>query len=84
MTMRTIKPRSRIGDDGILHLDVPTGLTNTRVDVVVVPHPDILAAHDAGKRSHVWQDLIQRTAGSIPDLEEPDSEGDFEVREPIA
>ncbi len=33
--MQSIKMRSRVGEDGILHLDVPVGLTDTDLEVTV-------------------------------------------------
>ena len=37
--MRSILIRSRVGADGILHLDVPSGLADTDVEVTVILQP---------------------------------------------
>ena len=37
--MRSILIRSRVGADGILHLDVPSDLPETEVDVMVIVQP---------------------------------------------
>ncbi|MBZ5563692.1 MAG: hypothetical protein LAP13_14880 [Acidobacteriia bacterium] len=37
--MRSIVMRSRVGPDGMVHLDVPSGLTDTEVEVIVILHP---------------------------------------------
>ncbi len=37
--MQTIKIRSRVGDDGILNLQVPVGTKNQKLDVLIVVQP---------------------------------------------
>ncbi|MBE9113952.1 hypothetical protein IQ273_31775 [Nodosilinea sp. LEGE 07298] len=37
--MESIKVRQHIGQDGILHLDLPVGLTDRDVDVMVIYQP---------------------------------------------
>jgi hypothetical protein len=37
--MRSILIRSRVGADGVLHLDVPSGLAETEVEVTVILQP---------------------------------------------
>ncbi len=37
--MRSIVMRSRSGPDGIVHLDVPSGLREAEVEVIVILHP---------------------------------------------
>jgi hypothetical protein len=37
--MRSILIRSRVGADGILHLDVPSDLVETEVEVIVIVQP---------------------------------------------
>ncbi len=34
--MESIKVRQRVGQDGILHLDIPVGLTDRDVEVMVI------------------------------------------------
>jgi hypothetical protein len=37
--MESIKVRQRVGQDGILHLDIPVGLTDRDVEVMVIYQP---------------------------------------------
>jgi hypothetical protein len=37
--MRTINLHSHVGSDGVLHLDVPVGLADTDLQVVLIVHP---------------------------------------------
>ena len=37
--MESIKVRQHIGPDGVLHLDIPVGLTGQDVDVMVIYQP---------------------------------------------
>ena len=37
--MENIKIRQRVGQDGILHLDIPVGLTDQDVEVMVIYQP---------------------------------------------
>jgi hypothetical protein len=45
--MESIKVRQRVGQDGILHLDIPVGLTDRDVEVMVIYQPvqrEVIAA----------------------------------------
>ena len=37
--MESVKIKQRVGQDGILHLDIPVGLTNREMEVMVVYQP---------------------------------------------
>lgn len=37
--MESIKVRQHIGPDGVLHLDIPVGITGQDIDVVVIYQP---------------------------------------------
>jgi hypothetical protein len=37
--MESIKVRQRVGQDGMLHLDIPVGLTDRDIEVVVIYQP---------------------------------------------
>jgi len=37
--MQSIKVRSRVGADGILHLQIPVGIKDTDLEVIVIFHP---------------------------------------------
>jgi hypothetical protein len=34
--MQSVKVRSRVGADGILHLDIPVGMVNCELEVIVI------------------------------------------------
>ena len=48
-TMESIKVRKHIRQDGILHLDIPVGLTEREVEVMVIYQPVSLDNADQGK-----------------------------------
>lgn len=68
--MQAITLKSHIGSDGILQLQLPDELKNQ--DVMVIIHP----------QTTEWLSILQKTAGSIPDLERS-PQGDYEVRETL-
>ena len=81
MTRKVI--HSRVGPDGVLHLDVPLETDEANREVRII-------FEDAGPDTHPpktqedWQDFIRRTAATITD---PDfrrhEQGEFEQHEPI-
>jgi hypothetical protein len=42
-TMKSIKVRQHIGQDGILHLNIPVGLVEREIDVMVIYQPVLSA-----------------------------------------
>jgi len=68
--MQPITLHSHVGSDGALQLQLPDELKNQDVTVIVRPErPE-------------WLSVLQKTAGSISDLERP-PQGDYEVRESL-
>ncbi len=65
--MQLITLRSYVGSDGLLQLQLPDEFKNH--DVTVVIRPEIPE----------WLSTLQKTAGSIPDLERP-IQGEYEMR----
>jgi hypothetical protein len=55
--MKSITLQFHVGSDGILQLQLPDELKNCNVTVIV--HPE----------QPEWLDVLQKTAGTIPDLE---------------
>lgn len=49
--MQSIKINSYIGSDGMLHLDVPVGLTNQNVEIMVIYQPIDSHVHDNKAKS---------------------------------
>jgi hypothetical protein len=80
--MTRVVIHSKIGPDGVLHLDVPMGTDEANREVRIIVEditPDLAAT-----APEAWYDFIQRTAGSItdPDFRRPE-QGEFEEREPL-
>lgn len=76
--MHSIKLHSHVGEDGILHLDVPVGIADTDLEITVTVQPVIVKTEtDQGKG---WPPgFFEETFGSFKD--DPlviDSEGVFE------
>ena len=81
--MQSIKIRSRVGEDGILHLDIPLGMKDKEVEVMVI-YQSIEAATQTPEDLGYPPGFFEQTYGSCQD--DPiviDSEGDFERREEI-
>ncbi|WP_017653322.1 hypothetical protein [Fortiea contorta] len=83
--MQSIKLRSHVGSDGILHLEIPLGVTDKEIEVMVIyqqlePSAPVKTPEDLG-----WPNgFFEQTYGICQN--DPiviDSEGDFEVREEI-
>jgi hypothetical protein len=68
--MQLITLKFHVGSDGLLQLQLPDELKNQDVTVTILPQ----------KRE--WLSILQRTAGSIPDLKRP-FQGEYEVRESL-
>ncbi len=82
--MDSIKLRSHVGPDGILKLEVPVGITDSDLDVIVSVVP--VGNGDSAKTPEElgWPpNFFEETAGSMPDFPDVDSEGDFETRKPL-
>lgn len=83
--MRSIKLKSRIGPDGILHLDIPVGLTDKDLEVMIIFQAIELKTTASPPKGLGWPPgFFERTAGSIQDetfIRHP--QGDFEEREPF-
>lgn len=81
--MQSITLRSHIGPDGILHLDVPVGIHDAEIEVMVTirpiaPNLDRNLGVDQG-----WPEgFFEKTFGSIPDLER-EPQGELQEREPF-
>jgi hypothetical protein len=91
--MQSIKLKAHVGPDGLLKLEVPIGMFDTELEVLVVVQPVALpkATTTNGDHKPTPEELgwppgfFERTAGALAD--DPliiDSEGDYEVREKLA
>lgn len=77
----TIQFQSRVGDDGVLNVQVNLGRAEAKKDVVITIEPVISDVTHAEALS--WPDFVSQTYGSCAGLERPE-QGLFELREPIA
>jgi hypothetical protein len=75
----------RVGDDGILNVQVNLGRTEARKEVVVTIEP-LSTVDEAQEAAGIaWPDFIERTYGSCAGLGlERHEQGEFELREPLA
>jgi hypothetical protein len=82
--MRSILIRSRVGADGILHLDVPSDLAETDVEVMVilqpVNQPDLGRAEELGWPPEFFENVVGGWQGERLKRE---SEGRYEAREDL-
>ena len=68
--MQIVTLHSHVDSDGLLQLQLPDELKNQDVTVIVRPEkPE-------------WLSILQKTAGTIPDLERP-PQGEYELRESL-
>ncbi len=83
--MQSIKLRSRVSSDGILHLNVPVGMADKELEVMVIFQPLELSAQTKTPQELGWPPgFFEQTYGSCQD--DPiviDSEGVFEEREEL-
>ena len=85
--MQKIKLRLQVGEDGILHLDIPVDMKGIELEVTVTVEPvkkqiDSLGEEDIKRLE--WHDFIDRTYGCLannPIIRYP--QGEYEEREPI-
>lgn len=77
MTRTIIK--SQIGTDGVLHLDIPMGMSEAGRQVQITIEPDAIAL----KAQQDHRDFLDATAGAWQgDFERPE-QGEYETRDPL-
>lgn len=84
--MTSVKLHSHVGRDGLLKLEVPVGLAETDVEIMIILHPIEPVTPSTAKTPEElgWPPgFFERTAGSIPDFPDIEPEGDFEIREEL-
>lgn len=80
--MTTLKFRSQIGKDGILHLDVPLSVRQAEIEVTLIIKE--ISENEELQSRLEWQKFIDETYGSLADENlERLPQGDYEVRETI-
>jgi hypothetical protein len=83
--MHSIQLKQRVGKDGILHLEIPVGMTDKEVEVMVIYQALETPIQQKTLENLGYPlDFFEQTYGSCAD--DPiviDSEGEFEPREEI-
>ena len=76
--MKSIQLKAHVGDDGILHLDLPVDIRNQDLDIIIV-------IDEVNTPSDTWDDtFFEETAGSLADDPiERLPQGNYESREEI-
>ena len=79
--MEMIKLKTHVGHDGILKLELPVGVMNTDLEVVVVMQKPALAVEVEREE---WLAFVERTAGSLVNdpIERP-PQGEYETRDDV-
>jgi hypothetical protein len=80
----SISVKSRVREDGVLRLDIPTGLSETDVEVLVVVQPST-GGKQQPENGGTWpEDFFERTFGCLKDDPIPlPSQDRYEVREKL-
>lgn len=72
--------RSKLGKDGVLHLDVPFGISEASRDVEVTVEPVMTQPQMTQEE---WAAFINRTAGTWQGEFTRPEQGEFETRDPL-
>ena len=81
--METIKVKTHVGNDGILKLELPIGISNSDLEVVVIIAQSIEDSPTEYDRAE-WIAFVERTAGSLADNPiERLPQGEHEVRDEL-
>ncbi|MBW4592502.1 MAG: hypothetical protein KME46_06170 [Brasilonema angustatum HA4187-MV1] len=76
--MKSIKIRSRVGSDRVLHLDIPVELADTEIEVTVTIQK--VTPQQQGWMPGFFEEVIGGWVGEP--LQRPE-QGEFETREPL-
>lgn len=82
--MNSIALKTHVGPDGRLRLNIPTGLTDTDLEVIVIMQP-VIAKPATKPKDLGWPPgFFEQTFGSFKDepLERPE-QGEYEQREEV-
>lgn len=82
--MQKIVLRTRVGKDGILHLDVPVALQDADLEVTVTVQPVSLTQTKSPEELGYSSDFFERTFGCLSDEQlEREPQGELPEREPL-
>ncbi|AFY50561.1 hypothetical protein Nos7524_4824 [Nostoc sp. PCC 7524] len=78
--MQTITLNSHVGQDGILHLDIPVDVTNTDLTITVILQPTTDSQQEKTSQGKGWPaNFFEETSGCLKDTPLMiDSEGVFD------
>ena len=65
--MKTLRARSRVGDDGVLTLNVPVGAEAAGTEVLVTVEALPIKVGDESSAQADWERFVNETSGSIDD-----------------
>jgi hypothetical protein len=76
--------QSRVGDDGVLNVQLNLGQAEAKKEVKITIEP-VSSSAEQQPEAMSWSEFVERTYGSCDGLglERPE-QGSFELREPIA
>ncbi|MFB2895184.1 hypothetical protein ACE1CI_19930 [Aerosakkonemataceae cyanobacterium BLCC-F50] len=63
--MKSVTLRHRVGEDGILHLDVPVGLNDAELEVTIT-FKEVASATTVPEELE-WKEFVEKTYGSCAD-----------------
>jgi len=83
--MHSIKLTKRVGADGILHLDIPVGITDKEVEIMVIYQPletptQLKTPQERGWMPGFFEEVI---GGWVGEPLERAEQGEYETREPL-
>jgi hypothetical protein len=83
--MHSIKLKKRVGADGVLHLDIPVGITDKEVEIMVIYQPletptQLKTPEQRGWMPGFFEEVIGGWVGEP--LERPE-QGEYETREQL-
>ena len=83
--MQSLTLHTRVGKDGILKLEMPIGLRDAEVEVIlVVNQTSEKGKFQPAKKAKGWPPgFFEATFGSLPDFPKRASQGDYETREAL-
>jgi hypothetical protein len=81
--MQSIKLHGHVGSDGLLKLEVPVGLPNTDLEIILIMQPMPVVVKTSEELG--WSTFIEQTSGCpADDPIERGSQGEYEIREEVS
>jgi hypothetical protein len=81
--MQNIKLHSRVGSDGILHLEVPIEITDSEIEITIIVKP-VYSQTETTKKSNWSPRFFKQTAGAWEGGQlKREPQGEYESREEL-